>query len=43
MDHKGRVVPNGDGPTWGCVATAPEDAARIYAFVEIGTRVEVHW
>ena len=22
MDYKGRVVPGGDGPTWGCVATA---------------------
>jgi len=43
MDYKGRVVPNGDGPTWGCVATAPEDAAEIYSFVEIGTPVEVHW
>ena len=43
MDAKGRVVPNGDGPTWGCVATAPRDAAQIYDFVEIGTRVEVHW
>ncbi len=43
MDAKGRVVPNGDGPTWGCVATAPEDAAEIYGFVEIGTRVEIHW
>jgi len=42
MDHRGRVVPNGDGPTWGCVATAPEDAAAIYNFVEIGTRVEIH-
>lgn len=43
MDDKGRVVPNGDGPTWGCVATAPDDAAEIYGFVDIGTRVEVHW
>lgn len=43
MDRRGRVVPNGDGPTWGCVATSPKDAAKIYGFVEIGTRVEVHW
>jgi len=41
MDDRGRVVEGGDGPTWGCIATAPEEAAEIYAFVEIGTRVEI--
>jgi hypothetical protein len=43
MDSKGHVVPGGDGPTWGCVATAPDEAAKIYSFVDIGTRVEIHW
>jgi hypothetical protein len=43
MDRFGNVIPGGDGPTWGCVATAPEEAAEIYAFVELGTRVEIHW
>jgi hypothetical protein len=43
MDANGRVIPGGSGPTAGCVATRPEDAAVIYDFVEIGTRVEVHW
>ena len=42
MDYTGRVIPGGDGPTWGCIATSPEGAAEIYAFVEIGTRVEIH-
>ncbi|MDQ3781206.1 MAG: malectin domain-containing carbohydrate-binding protein, partial [Chloroflexota bacterium] len=41
MDAKGRVVDGGDGPTWGCIATSPEEAAEIYAFVEIGTRIEI--
>ena len=43
MDHLGNVIPGGTGSTWGCVATAPEDAAQIYSFVELGTRVEIHW
>jgi lipoprotein-anchoring transpeptidase ErfK/SrfK len=43
MDHRGNVIPGGDGATWGCVATKPSDAAEIYAFVEIGTRIEIHW
>ena len=41
MDASGRLVPGGDGPTWGCIATKPEDAAQLFAFVEIGTRVEI--
>ena len=43
MDHRGRVEAEGDAPTWGCVATPPDDAAAIFNFVEVGTRVEIHW
>jgi hypothetical protein len=43
MDAAGRVLPGGDGPTSGCVSLAPEDARTVFAFVRIGTRVEVHW
>jgi hypothetical protein len=42
MDANGSVVPGGDGPTGGCVATNPRDAAVIFEFVDIGTRVEIH-
>ena len=41
MDASGRLVPGGDGPTWGCISTHPDDAARIFAFVDVGTRVEI--
>ncbi len=43
MDAAGNVLPGGDGPTSGCVSLAPDDARTVYAFVRIGTRVEVHW
>ena len=43
MDANGRVEPGGNGPTLGCVATTPEDAAKIWSFVDYGTRVEIHW
>ena len=43
MDANGYVIPGGAGTTGGCVATAPADAAASYAFVELGTRVEIHW
>ncbi|HEY7036458.1 MAG TPA: SH3 domain-containing protein [Thermomicrobiales bacterium] len=42
MDRYGNVLPNGDGPTGGCVATEPSAAAEIYNFASIGMRVEVH-
>ena len=42
MDASGRLVEGGDGPTWGCIATHPDDAAQIFDFVEVGTRVEIH-
>ena len=41
LDASGRMVPGGDGPTWGCIATHPEDAAQIFAFVDVGTRIEI--
>ncbi len=43
MDSEGDVLNGGWGTTAGCVATAPADAETIYWFVDIGTRVEVHW
>ena len=43
MDSSGNVLPNGDGKTGGCVATAPGDAAENHAFATYGMRVEVHW
>lgn len=42
MDQNGNVLPNGDGPTGGCVATDPAAAEQIYNFAFIGMRVEVH-
>jgi hypothetical protein len=42
MDANGNVIDGGWGPTGGCVATRPEDAAVIFNFVDIGTRVEIH-
>ena len=43
MDASGHVLPDGDGPTGGCVALAPAAADQLFAFVSVGTRVEVHW
>jgi lipoprotein-anchoring transpeptidase ErfK/SrfK len=42
MDAAGQVIPGGDGPTGGCVALAPAAADQLFAFVSVGTRVEVH-
>jgi hypothetical protein len=42
MDMSGQVIPGGDGPTGGCVALAPAAADQLFAFVAVGTRVEVH-
>jgi hypothetical protein len=42
MDAGGQVIPGGDGPTGGCVALAPPAADHLFAFVSVGTRVEVH-
>jgi uncharacterized protein YraI len=43
MDASGNVLPNGDGPTGGCVALEPSAAANLYDFAYEGMRVEVHW
>ena len=43
MDARGWVLPGGAGPTYGCIATAPADAAGIFNFVQIGTCVEIHY
>ena len=42
MDAAGQVIPGGDGPTGGCVALTPAAADQLFAFVSVGTRVEVH-
>jgi uncharacterized protein YraI len=42
MDETGQILPGGDGPTGGCVALAPASADQLFAFVAVGTRVEVH-
>jgi hypothetical protein len=38
MDANGNILPNGDGKTGGCVATAPWAAAEIFEFAQIGMR-----
>jgi hypothetical protein len=42
LDASGQVLPGGDGPTGGCVALAPAAADQLFAFVSVGTRVEIH-
>jgi len=42
MDTEGQVIASGDGPTGGCVALEPSAADQLFAFVSLGTRVEVH-
>jgi uncharacterized protein YraI len=43
MDETGQVLPDGAAPTGGCVALDPAAADHLFAFVAVGTRVEVHW
>ena len=43
MDANGQVIHGGDGPTGGCVALAPWAAEHLFSFVQLGSRVEVHW
>lgn len=43
MDENGKVLKNGDGPTGGCVAIEPSQAAELFNFATSGMRVEVHW
>lgn len=42
-DASGNIVPNGGGLTGGCVALAPGDIDALWAFAEMGMRVEVHF
>jgi uncharacterized protein YgiM (DUF1202 family) len=42
MDENGKVLPNGDGKTGGCVALEPSAAAIVYDFASYGMRVEIH-
>lgn len=42
MDENGNVIPNGDGPTGGCVSLEPWAADELYNFAYNGMRVEVH-
>ena len=43
MFADGSLEPGGNGPTYGCVSTAPEQAAKIWSFVDYGTPVVIHW
>ncbi len=43
LDANGNVLPNGAGPTGGCIALDMGAAATVFDFASIGTRVEVHW
>ncbi len=43
LDRRGEPIPGGDGPTGGCIALAPWAADHLFAFVRVGSRVEVHW
>jgi hypothetical protein len=43
MNESGEVLPDGAAPTGGCVALDPAAADHLFAFVSVGTRVEVHW
>jgi hypothetical protein len=42
-DAAGNILPNGGGLTGGCVALAPGDIDALFAFAEMGMRVEVHF
>jgi L,D-transpeptidase-like protein/SH3 domain-containing protein len=43
MDSNGYVLNGGWGNTAGCVATEPKNAAVIYNFLGLNSRVEIHW
>ncbi len=43
LDANGNLIAGGDGPTGGCVALEPWAADQLFAFAEIGMRVEVHY
>jgi hypothetical protein len=41
-DKNGKILPNGAGKTAGCVALAPGEIDALFAFAEVGMRVEIH-
>lgn len=43
MDHNGYLLNGGWGNTAGCVSTEPRNAASIYRFLGLNSRVDVHW
>ena len=43
MDGNGYVLNGGWGNTAGCVATEPKNAAVIYNFLSLNSRIEIHW
>jgi hypothetical protein len=43
MDSNGYVLNGGWGNTAGCVATEPKNAAVIYTFLSLNSRVDIHW
>jgi hypothetical protein len=43
MDGNGYVLNGGWGNTAGCVATEPKNAAVIYNFLSLNSRVDIHW
>jgi hypothetical protein len=42
MNENGEVIKGGNGPTGGCVALEPSQAAELFNFATNGMRVEVH-
>ena len=43
MDGNGYVLNGGWGNTAGCIATEPKHALIIYRFLNLNSRVEIHW
>jgi hypothetical protein len=43
MDQYGNVLNGGWGNTAGCIATEPRNAAVIYNFLRLNSRIEIHW
>ena len=43
MDQYGNVLNGGWGNTSGCVSTEPGNAAMIYNFLGLNSRVVIHW
>ncbi len=43
MDQYGQVLPGGDGFTGGCIALSEGAAEHVFQFLNLGSRVVVHW